>query len=175
MVQGLVQQLGGKVVLSSVKGGGTTADIWLRVALGTAENVPIEEEPHEPETELATTDPLVTLAVDDDPLVLENTAAMLIELGHKVLQAHSGAEALSLLDERTVDLIVTDYATPGMTGEELTKHILATQPDLPVLMVSGYASLPEGTGTSAPKLGKPFKERELARAIADVLALKRAA
>jgi FixJ family two-component response regulator len=64
---------------------------------------------------------------------------------------------------------------PGMTGEELTQHILARQPTMPVLMVSGYASLPEGTGTSVPRLKKPFKERALSRAIAEVIALKRAA
>jgi CheY-like chemotaxis protein len=115
------------------------------------------------------------LAVDDDPLVLENTAAMLVELGHTVLQAHSGAEALRMLDQQAVDLIITDYAMPGMTGEELTKHILSSRPELPVLMVSGYASLPEGAGTSVPKLGKPYKERELSRAISEVIALKRAA
>ena len=175
MVQGLAQQSGGKFVLSSVKGTGTTAEIWLRVSEEQAGNAQAEAEPAEPEAMPATTDPLMILAVDDDPLVLENTAAMLIELGHKVLQAHSGAEALRILDQRSVDLIITDYAMPGMTGEELTQRILATQPELPVLMVSGYASLPEGAGTSVPKLGKPFRERDLSRAISEVIALKRAA
>ena len=174
MVQGLAQQSGGKFLLTSVEGEGTTAEIWLRVSEARSAEGPAEGDSGEPDAP-ATTDPLTILAVDDDPLVLENTAAMLMELGHKVLEAHSGAEALSLLEQRRVDLIITDYAMPGMTGEELTQRILATQPELPVLMVSGYASLPEGAGTSVPKLGKPFKERDLSRAISEVMALKRAA
>ena len=100
---------------------------------------------------------------------------MLTELGHTVLWANSGAEALDMLGRHGVDLIITDYAMPGMTGEELTQRILSKQPTLPVLMVSGYASLPEGTGTTVPKLAKPFKEQELSRAISEVIALKRAA
>jgi PAS domain S-box-containing protein len=173
MVQGLAQQSGGKFVLASLEGKGTTAEIWLPVSTAKAADSSAEAGSREPAA--AAADPLVILAVDDDPLVLENTAAMLVELGHKVLQAHSGADALRLLEQRSVDLIITDYAMPGMTGEELTQRILATQPELPVLMVSGYASLPEGAGTSVPKLGKPFRERDLSRAISEVMALKRAA
>ncbi|HEX8062908.1 MAG TPA: PAS domain S-box protein [Allosphingosinicella sp.] len=175
MVQGLAQQSGGKFVLSSVEGQGTTAEIWLRVSEARSGDGPAERESADPDAVPAAAEPLTILAVDDDPLVLENTAAMLMELGHSVLEAHSGAEALRLLEQRSVDLIITDYAMPGMTGEELTQRILATQPELPVLMVSGYASLPEGAGTSVPKLGKPFKERDLSRAISEVMALKRAA
>jgi CheY-like chemotaxis protein len=174
MVQGLAQQSGGKFVLRSEKGAGTTAEIWMRVA--TSEASDAEEAgalPEEPR--LHPTDPLVILAVDDDPLVLENTSTMLMELGHKVLQAHSGPDALDMLGRHSVDLIITDYAMPDMTGEELTQKILASQPRIPVLMVSGYASLPEGAGTSVPKLGKPFKEHELSRAISEVIALARAA
>jgi CheY-like chemotaxis protein len=176
MVQGLAQQSGGKFVLSSVKGEGTTAEIWLRVS--SAEEVgdwQAEAVAAAPEPRVKASEPLVILAVDDDPLVLENTAAMLTELGHTVLFAHSGAEALRMLEDRQVDLIVTDYAMPGMTGEELTQRILASTPEQPILMVSGYASLPEGAGTSVPKLAKPFKEHELSRAISEVIALKRAA
>jgi CheY-like chemotaxis protein len=160
--------------LSSVKGSGTTAEIWMRVATVQARD--IQDAPAKPEDrKVNSAGPLVILAVDDDPLVLDNTAAMLMELGHEVLQAHSGAEALRMLDQRSVDLIITDYAMPGMTGEELTQQILANQPQLPVLMVSGYASLPEGVGTSVPKLGKPFKEHELSRAISEVISLRKAA
>jgi PAS domain S-box-containing protein len=175
MVQGLAHQSGGKFVLSSIKGAGTTAEIWLRVASDEASDEPGDSVAVEAEAKPPTADPLVILAVDDDALVLENTAAMLIELGHTVLEAHSGEEALSILRRRSVDLVITDYAMPGMTGEELTQHVLASQPELPVLMVSGYASLPEGAGTSVPKLAKPFKERELFQAISQVIALKRAA
>jgi CheY-like chemotaxis protein len=173
MVQGLAHQSGGRFVLRSVKGTGTTAEIWLRLFSDEAGDRPVSAAMVELEPDRVSIAPLLVLAVDDDPLVLENTATMLTELGHKVLKAHSGSEALQVLVQHSVDLIITDYAMPGMTGEELTQRLLADRPELPVLMVSGYASLPKGTGISVPKLGKPFKERELSRAIADVIALKR--
>ncbi|HYG49237.1 MAG TPA: PAS domain S-box protein [Allosphingosinicella sp.] len=172
MVQGLARQSGGKFTLNSVKGEGTTAEIWMRVA---GEESSLSEAPQPEDPTVVRTDPLTILAVDDDPLVLDNTAAMLVELGHTVFQAQSGAQALKMLDQHGFDLIITDYAMPGMTGEELTQQILASQPTMPVLMVSGYASLPDAVGTSVPKLGKPFKEHELSRAISEVIALKKAA
>ena len=175
MVQGMAQQSGGTLVLSSIKGEGTKVEIWLRVSTeqpaAAAEPGAARRPAADPSTRLR------ILAVDDDPLVLENTAAMLNELGHEVLQAQSGREALRVLDGEPVDLIVTDYAMPGMTGEELTQKVLADQPSLPILMVSGYADLPEGSGMSVPRLGKPFGEEELARAIAEArtAALRKAA
>ncbi|GGD29051.1 hybrid sensor histidine kinase/response regulator [Aureimonas glaciei] len=175
MVQGLAHQSGGKFVLKSVKGSGTTAEIWMRVSGKRSGNVETDPIAAEPDSAPVATDPLVVLAVDDDPLVLDNTAAMLMELGHEVLQAHSGAEALLMLSQHRVDLIITDYAMPGMTGEQLIQRVRTDQPSLPILMVSGYASLPEGSGTSVPKLAKPFMERELSRAIAEALALNKAA
>jgi PAS domain S-box-containing protein len=175
MVQGLAHQSGGKFVLKSAQGAGTTAEIWMPLAVAPPDILAFDVAPAELEEGPMATAPLVILAVDDDPLVLENTAAMLTELGHTVLQAHSGAEALLTLDRQSVDLIITDYAMPGMTGEELIIRIRASQPTLPVLMVSGYASLPEGVETSVRRLGKPFGERDLSRAISEVIALRRAA
>jgi PAS domain S-box-containing protein len=171
MVQGLARQSGGKFTLTSAKGAGTTAEIWMRVA----DSSNLQEAPAPEEPTVVRTDPLRILAIDDDPLVLDNTAAMLAELGHQVRQAQSGPEALEALEAHSFDLVITDFAMPGMTGEELTQHILASRPDLPVLMVSGYASFPAGAGPSVLKLGKPFSEHELSRAIVEVIALKKAA
>lgn len=175
MVQGFAQQSGGKLVLKSLVGAGTTAEIWMRVVAAQAREAHADTANVASKTPPATTSSLIVLAVDDDPLVLENTVAMLTELGHKVLQASSGAEALQKLDQHPVDLVVTDYTMPGMTGEELADCILTRQPMLPVLMVSGYAKLPEGERSSVPQLSKPFREHELSQAIAELLALKRAA
>jgi len=176
MVQGLAQQSGGKFALSSVEGQGTTAEIWMRVAEASSQQN--REVPADLPTALVlepAPEPLVVLAVDDDPLVLENTAALLTELGHQVLQAHSGAEALQVLKQRQVDLVVTDYAMPGMTGEELSQLVRCDQPGLPILIVSGYASLPEQAGPSVPKLAKPFRGEELSRAILEVMGMRQAA
>jgi PAS domain S-box-containing protein len=174
MVQGLAQQSGGNFVLTSVEGEGTRAEIWMRVAAvgdapatgqldsGLAVHVYKDK-------------PLVILAVDDDPLVLENTSAMLAAQGHKVIQTHSAAEALQVLGRESVDLIITDYAMPGMTGEELAKRVRADVPELPILMVSGYASLPERARSTVPRLSKPFKAHELSRAILNVMTKRKAA
>ena len=166
MVQGLAQQSGGRLVLSSSKGNGTTAEIWIPVA-GTEASATNQVAPELPAAGDPPAEALRILAVDDDPLVLENTTAMLTELGHDVLQADSGVEALRIFAENSIDLIITDYAMPGMTGEELTQRVLADRPSFPVLIVSGYASLPGEAASTVPKLGKPFREQELSKAIAE--------
>lgn len=91
--------------------------------------------------------PLRILAVDDDALVLANTATMLQELGHSVLEAGSGKEALKMLRKDNLDLVVTDYAMPGMTGEELASAIKKDYPNLPILMV----------GICGPRAGRRLK------------------
>jgi len=65
-----------------------------------------------------------------------------------------------------VDLVVTDQAMPRMTGAQLMEAIHAQWPGMPVILATGYAELPAGIGTGATRLGKPFSEQELARAIA---------
>lgn len=111
--------------------------------------------------------PLRILAVDDDPIVLLNTATILGDMGHHVLQADSGAAALALLETHEVDLLLTDYAMPQMSGAELVDHALQANSDLRVIVVSGYADLPKGRELEVPRLSKPFTDAELAEAIAD--------
>ena len=105
------------------------------------------------------------LLVDDDPLVLASTAAMLEDLGHRVVEAASGAEALDRLrDGAAIDLVITDYAMPGMTGLQLAEALRRLRPGLPVLLATGYAEL-RGEGTDGlPRLEKPFEQAALARA-----------
>ena len=89
MVHGMAAQLGGRLVLESRKGEGTTAELWLPVAERRVAKPPTARQPPAAVAAPAAT-PLVVLAVDDDALVLMNTAAMLEDLGHKVLEAHVG-------------------------------------------------------------------------------------
>jgi CheY-like chemotaxis protein len=106
------------------------------------------------------------LVVDDDLLVLENTAAMLEDLGHAVVEARSGEEAVALLRlTRTVDLVVTDYAMPGMTGLQLADAVAAERPGTVLLLSTGYAELPSGERSSLPRISKPFDQAALAKAI----------
>jgi CheY-like chemotaxis protein len=110
--------------------------------------------------------PLTILAVEDDPLILINLVAMLEDLGHRVIRASSGPDALRALAEAgPVDLIITDHSMPGMTGAKLAQNVAAERPHLPIVLASGYAELPAGEGTELMRLAKPFGQKQLADAI----------
>ena len=70
---------------------------------------------------------------------------------------------------KRVDLVVTDQAMPGMTGSELIAAIRRERPDLPILLATGYAELPNGEGTGIPRLNKPFLQAHLDQAIAELM------
>jgi PAS domain S-box-containing protein len=165
MAHGFAEQCGGKLVLRSRAGEGTAVELWLPVAEPAS-----AEEPATAPRAATTTRAMVVLAVDDDALVLTNTAAMLEDAGHRVLTATSGRQALQLLAETRIDMLVTDFAMPEMTGAQLADAAQAGWPDLPVLMVSGYAELPEGAAAGVPRLAKPFRQEQLAQAVAQAVA-----
>ncbi|MDL2408525.1 PAS domain S-box protein [Rhizobium calliandrae] len=166
MVQGLMAQSGGKLVLKSCRGAGTTAELWLPVAAETSVKM---EEPVA-EAAPAAGGSFNILAVDDDALVLMNTAFMLEDLGHTVLQAHSGEEALKLIeDHHDIHLVITDHSMPRMTGSEFAAAIAERMPDLPVILASGYAELPAGSNNDLPRLAKPFNQQQLAAVIAKAI------
>ena len=163
MVQGMAEHCGGWLALRSDPGGGTTAELWLQTARDDLAPLPTIVAPAVPVVPAATLD---ILAVDDDFIVLMNTVAMLEDMGHRVQDASSGRMALELLAQHPFDLIVTDYAMPGMTGVELIEAARQLRPDLRAVIVSGYAELPDGGIISVPRLAKPFDEHELALLIA---------
>lgn len=166
IVHGFAEQSGGTLVLRSDIGIGTTAQIWLPAI---QENVTPEfadtthtREPQDPAR-------LDILAVDDDVLVLFNTAEMLRDEGHRVTTAHSAAQALEHLRMSRFDLLITDHAMPKMTGAQLAIEAWNMKPDLPILLVSGYAEIPAGTAaTKIPLLAKPFSQVDLLQAVAAV-------
>jgi len=168
MVQGLAQQSGGRLVLKSRKGVGTTAELWLQAA----EAGEISGDGADPSgAGINGAEPvrLVALAVDDDPLVLVNMVAMLEDLGHTVLQANSARQALEVLRERRIDLVITDQAMPRMSGLQLVQSIAEKWPQTPAILVSGYAELPASARPRVPMLGKPFRQEQLVQAIAEAL------
>jgi CheY-like chemotaxis protein len=162
MVQGLAEQQGGRLQLSSTVGVGTTAELWLPVASEARASAAVEP--------VAKAKPgrrqFAILAVDDDPLILMNTVAMLQDLGHTVIEATSAAEALELLDAQKVDLVVTDQAMPRMTGTDLVNAARAKFPALRFVLATGYAELPSGAATNLTRLSKPFDQNDLEAAIA---------
>jgi PAS domain S-box-containing protein len=161
MVHGMVEQLGGQMILHSKPGEGTAAEIWLPAA-----EQPAETEDAGPTAAIERMQALTILTVDDDALVLANTRAMLEDLGHTVIMAYSGEQALEKLDRTSgVDLVITDHAMPKMTGSDLAKRITARRPGMPIILATGYAELPVGTDASLPRLAKPYRQDALAYAI----------
>jgi PAS domain S-box-containing protein len=158
MVHGMAQQIGGCLTLKSKLGEGTTAEIWLPVA--EAEEA-LAAQPPEPAS-MPEARSLRVLAVDDDRLVLFNTTAMLEDMGHVVVEAGCGEEALAALRKQSFDLVITDQAMPRMTGVELIQAMEQEWPQLPVILATGYAELPQGAQVKTPLLNKPFTEADLA-------------
>lgn len=159
MVQGLMAQSNGKLVLCSTEGSGTTAELWLPVAEAGAEEK--LEEPAAAPPLPDKLDALCVLAVDDDPLVLMNTVMMLEDMGHTVCEAGSGTKALAFLAERSIDLIVTDQAMPQMTGSQLADIVRERWPEIPIVLATGYSELPPEARADLLRLSKPFGERQL--------------
>ena len=167
MVHGMAQQSGGKLALRSKPDFGTTAELYLRVAQPDAALVQDETDFRAP---VLPGRKLAILTVDDDPLVALNTSSLLEELGHKVYSTSSGTGALDILRrEKNIDLIITDQAMPGMTGLELVGKVHAEEPQLPIILATGYAELSPGEGQGIPRLAKPFRQQDLVDAIAQAL------
>jgi CheY-like chemotaxis protein len=155
------------LVLKSRKGEGTTVEVWLP-AIQVPATAPAAEAARKADATSPGSDrrALTILVVDDDALVLQSTAAMLADLGHRVLEAGSGREALEYLGRaHSVDLVMTDQAMPGMTGMQLAATIRQQWPHLPVILASGYADLPSDLELSLIRLSKPFGQDRLAQAI----------
>jgi PAS domain S-box-containing protein len=169
-IHGFAEQSGGRLFLKSRKGEGTTAEIWLPAARPDPVTLPTEPA-DEPAIGGGWSGPgLTVLVVDDDSLVLTNTSAMLEDMGHEVIEATSAEQALRALRRaRRVDLVITDQLMPGMTGTELLEAIKAEWPHVPVMLASGYAELPPSSDPHLLKLSKPFRQTDLARAIALVM------
>ncbi len=156
MVHGLASQLGGSLTISSKPGLATTIELLLPVSDSAAAAI-------EPPAELiaAPRGAGTVLLVDDEEQVRVTTADMLIEIGYDVIEVASGEAAIDLLDRRKVDLIITDHLMGGMTGMALIDHVRTSTPDMPVLVISGYADA-AGIAADVPRLTKPFRSAELA-------------
>ena len=169
MIHGFVKQSGGVIKVESEPDHGTSFHLYLPCASdGT---------PQAPEADASDCDgPAlgqgeVVLVVDDDRDVRHVAVMTLQELGYTVLEAENGPEALKILaSEPRVDLLFTDIVMPGgMNGLELAQESLRQRPDLKVLYASGYAhGVAGGVGTTGPGaeiLIKPYRDRDLARAV----------
>jgi len=157
-VLGFAKQSGGGVRIDSTVGTGTTVHIYLPRA--TAEIGTL----HRRQTtirEIHSARAATILLVDDDDAVREITGTLLRDLGYSVLEASSGRAALDLLGAQ-VDLLLVDFAMPGMNGAEVARSARAEYPALPIVFVTGFADRAALVGVSDSQIvGKPFVEEEL--------------
>jgi signal transduction histidine kinase len=163
MVQGLAAQSGGLLRIHSEPNAGTVVELWLpKASTAAAAHVRAPESTFRPATE-----PCTVLIVDDDNLVMTGTAAMILDLGHTPIEAHSGAEALLVLGSGLkIDVVLTDHVMPAMTGLQLAECIHARFPGLPIILATGYAELPVDPATlGIARLAKPCTQHEIAAAI----------
>jgi len=168
-VHGLATQLGGKFDLQSQAGKGTIATLWLPKAkdaeLSAVADGVVDK------AAVGLNRPATILVVDDDALIAMSTVDMLEDLGHAVIEAHSGRQALEIIETgRSLDLLMTDHAMPGMTGLQLAEIVRRKRPTLPILLATGYAEVPEGTSIRLPRLSKPYQQAQLNEQITRLLA-----
>jgi CheY-like chemotaxis protein len=156
MVDGLVAQSGGKLVLHSTPGKGTTVEMWMPISRDESTAC------HVAAHDAVEVGPMSVLLVDDDPLVLANASALLEDLGHRVTAVSGGQEAVDLLvaGRSGFDVVVSDYAMPGMNGVELAQRIAAAYPGLAFVLASGFADIP-ALPAGMTRLPKPYSQEDL--------------
>lgn len=164
MVYGFVKQSGGHVEIDSRIGHGTTVKLYLPRVRASA--VQLQKRPVEPSIEHLRG--RTVLLVEDEAKLRKVAVKMLDKLGLTILQAESAEEALTLLQQRPVDLLFTDIELPGgMNGAELADRAVEHLPKLKVLFTTGYARDAILTGRQPkddmPWLLKPYSRSELTR------------
>jgi len=168
-VLGLAQQHGGGVVIESAPNVGTSVRVFLPRTKPQAA-VAAGKELGAPPPDMGTS--ATILIADDEEQVRSVLASMLQQLGYRVAEADSGAAALKRLatDER-IELLLVDYAMPGMNGTEVAVRAHALRPSLPVIIVTGYAQsaqLPPEIPVESV-ITKPVRAAQLAAVITAAL------
>ena len=166
-VYGIIVQSGGRIRLDSAPGKGATVSVYLPLV---DEEISQEHEPEPGAGELHGSETLL-LAEDDDG-VRALAELVLSRYGYRVLGARDGVEALEVADRHPgpIDLLVTDVIMPRMKGPELAEALVAAQPRMRVLYMSGYADasmLPDAASLAV--VPKPFSEETLVRLVREAL------
>jgi len=113
------------------------------------------------------------LIVEDDLALAEALCDTLEIAGYRVVSAKDGVEALSVLQKQAVGLVVSDVQMPGMDGLQLLQNLKQKYPDLPVLLMTAYGSVPRAVAAmqagAVDYLIKPFEAKTLTAKIANLI------
>jgi signal transduction histidine kinase len=170
VVTGTVQRHNGSIDFSSATSGVGTK---VSMRFPSVEGYAIEEAPVHVASEKLPK--LRLLAIDDDADVSLVMCKMLERNGHDVTSASSGTEGIQKFCEGAFDVVLTDRAMPDMSGDEVAKRVKELQPDISVLMVTGFGSMMKDQGQHPEFvdkiLNKPYTKEELIGAISELLSL----
>ena len=165
-VYGFAAQSGGEVQVESKVGEGTT----VIMILPCSEHGEAPQGRTEAQSERAHRTGRILL-VDDNEEVGSFAETLLGELGHKVVRARTGAEALELARAGGIDAVFTDVVMPGMSGIELADALKPVLPDVPVVLTTGYSDeITRAGGAGRPVVFKPYRLETLAGVLDEVLA-----
>ncbi|HEY4219587.1 MAG TPA: ATP-binding protein [Gemmatimonadaceae bacterium] len=165
MVYGIVRQSGGSIYVYSEPGMGTTFKIYF-----PADESAVQSLDDAGVSALPAVEPATVLLVEDDPSVRLAAKAVLEQLGHTVMPVENVAAALAVVraDGQRFDIVLTDAVMPGQGGLELAAILRQEKPELPVILMSGYAedvaSGDESSASGIVFLEKPFTAPSVARA-----------
>jgi two-component system, cell cycle sensor histidine kinase and response regulator CckA len=167
---GIVRQAGGWIAVRSTRGKGSEFDVYLPRSPGAEEGAGVQEHAAAESGGSET-----ILVVEDQDNVREFTAEVLRELGYRVLEACSGADALDVSARHAgaIDLILTDIIMPGMNGLALAERIQPQRPRARILYMTAYAGdVLQQRGVVPDDLDclrKPFRPDDLARKVREML------
>jgi signal transduction histidine kinase/CheY-like chemotaxis protein len=159
-VFGIAGRGGGTARIESRAGHGTTVHMFLRCIDTSVRPAESSLAGHPPEP----TVPIKVLIVDDDQDVRQLLVNAISALGHSPIAAEDGARGLAAMEESKPDLILLDFAMPGMNGAEFGKIVRSRFPAMPIVFVTGYADtdmIESVVDESALILRKPFRSFEL--------------
>jgi CheY-like chemotaxis protein len=168
VVHGIVSNMGGTIKVRSDPDKGTTFEIFLP-AIKSEEEISMmaQRSPAKGNERI--------LFVDDEPMLIDIVKRMLQSLSYKVTASSSPIEALDIFRSQAdnYDLVITDLTMPQMTGDKLSHEIVTLNPDIPIILCTGFgASIPDEKARSAgirAFLKKPIVMSEIAETIRKVL------
>jgi two-component system cell cycle sensor histidine kinase/response regulator CckA len=170
VVHGIVENHDARITVESQPGQGTTFDLYFAAITETAADAPAQPSRPPPPGHGER-----ILLVDDEPAITTVGARMLEKLGYAVVSFSHPAQALVAFKQRpdAFQVLITDLTMPGMSGLELAREVLASRPNLPVLMTSGRLHKNDAERARAAgvrqTIAKPFSYEALAESLAQAL------